>query len=71
VKFRNELAEKEFNFISEYGNPEKAAAEWDAVFNRAVNKKRKKTSKLQIFCRYMFYTISHKLNNSTKDVILP
>ncbi len=71
MKFRDELAEKEFNFISEYGNPEKAAAEWDIVFNRAVNKKRKKTSKLQIFCRYMFYTISHKLNNSTKDVILP
>ena len=71
VKFREELAEKEFDFISEYGNPEKAAAEWDTVFYKAVNKKRKKTSKLQIFCRNLLYTISHKSNNSTKDVILP
>jgi len=70
-KFREELAEKEFNFICEYGNPEKAAAEWDAVFYKAVNKKRKKATKLQIFCRYFLYTISHKSINSTKDVILP
>ena len=70
-KFRDELAEKEFEFICEYGDPEKAGAEWDTVFHKAVNQTRKNPSRLEIFFRYLFYALSHKSVNSTNDVVLP
>jgi hypothetical protein len=59
-KFRDELAEKEFEFICEYGDPEKAGAEWDTVFHKAVNQTRKNPSRLEIFFAiyFMLYLIN-------------
>ena len=34
--FRDELAYKEYEFIKDYANPDKAAREWDHVFEKTI-----------------------------------
>lgn len=61
-QFRNELAEKEYDFVKEYGDPDKAAEEWDNVFEKIhYNLKRQKSSRLKLFLRLLLYSLSHNL----------
>lgn len=67
-EFREDLVQTQFNFISNYANPDKATEEWENVFERCIKKSKK--SKMQEFCRRIFYVISHLTYLSEKDVKL-
>jgi len=69
-EFRDELASKEYEFIKDYADPDKAAKEWDYVFEKAVKiSKFSNNSRIKCIFRYLFYVLSHRMH--TKDVILP
>lgn len=67
--FRDELASKEYEFIKDYANPDKAAREWDHVFEKTIKiSKFSNNSRIKRVFRYLFYILSHGANR--KDVTL-
>jgi glycosyltransferase involved in cell wall biosynthesis len=69
--FRDDLAEKEYEFVKDYANPDKAAEEWDNIFLKSQNFiNYKKSSQIKLFWRKLHYVISHEFL-SKKKVILP
>jgi glycosyltransferase involved in cell wall biosynthesis len=69
-KFRDDLAENEYQFVKNYADPDKTAEEWDMVFQNAQTIKNKNPSQLKLWCRKLFYSISHNIFSKRK-IILP
>ena len=69
--FRDKLALSEYEFVSEYANPDKAGEEWDKIIEKSLKLFRKNnSSNLRSFLRTMFYKISHKMF-AKKNIALP
>jgi len=67
-EFREDLIKTQFDFISDYANPNKATEEWENVFEQFIKKCKK--SKIKEFYRRFFYVISHLTALSENDVNL-
>ena len=62
--FRNQLAEKEFNFMKELTNPFKAAAVWDDLFEKLHDEHKslqRKSFFLKRVFRILFFVIANNL----------
>lgn len=67
--FRKELAEQEYHFILEIGDPEKAGNEWDKLFEKIYSKYgiiKNKSSKIKSEFWMMIYCLGESLNFGRK-----
>lgn len=63
-EFRDKLAEDEYNFVKELADPNKAAAEWDELFEKLCNKYKtisRNSSKTRIKLRMLFFQFSNRM----------
>jgi len=62
--FRDELMQKEYNFVKEIADPEKVAAWWDDLFEDLVKKHKsikKNSSPIRIKLRMLYFLIANRL----------
>ena len=63
-EFREELFQKEFDFVDQVANPEKCAEWWDNLFEELVNEYKtinKNTSKIKVKFRMYNFLIANRL----------
>ena len=63
-QFRKELFQKEFEFIKHIGDPYEVAAKWDSLFEEFTRKYKsinRKTSKIKLRFRLIFFLVANRL----------
>ena len=63
-QFRKELFQKEFEFIKHIGEPYEVAAKWDSLFEEFTRKYKsinRKTSKIKLRFRLIFFLVANRL----------